>query len=287
MARFTDKILAGLSGAGQTTPLIDDPNFFGQFAHYVLPLKFRATCLIDGYEVSLKGPEGYAKRKIGNADLIVAGDPTHVFMEAIEDMKRELGVGHRAKVAADQTLIDKEEAAQLLVQAVADLKAEPKPKMLTCPEHGNVMEPAEEGALRCPIQGCSRVARKKTKVMLGNKPAEDVVNEINANLGENLLNPDLLPPLRSRTTMEALPPGKSGQGFNGQGARQEYLANEKIPELVRDGHRLFLRQQTDSGYVYIDLSVIDPAYTLDVRNGQDDIELLIHPLVIHPRPVSL
>lgn len=130
------------------------------------------------YKVSIKNLEtgGYATREIARRDYNgnTAGE-TEITL-AIRDMKRELEATSKPpkpmpKVflePAPKTVIEKFNE-DLLKAAAKREKPEVKVtdkraatgRPITCPDHGNPMEPDEPGVLKCPINGCNKVARKK------------------------------------------------------------------------------------------------------------------------------
>lgn len=136
----------------------------------------------DYYKVSIKNPEtgGYATRDIACRDSKgnTAGE-TEITL-AVRDMKRELEATSKPPKPMPKVFLEPAPMSKPALKTEAEIfnekllrSAEKKPEAkvtdkrtatgrpITCPDHGNPMEPDEPGVLKCPIHGCNKVARKK------------------------------------------------------------------------------------------------------------------------------
>lgn len=117
----------------------------------------RGELTVDHYfDISIHhDSHGYATRRVsGNTLTAEAAAPAFIVRDAIIAMKKELGFG--SSVYND--LKEKEEVPIVLVQ----------PQRHACKEHGNQLVSARnpktgETALRCPVDGCTTILRKRRK----------------------------------------------------------------------------------------------------------------------------
>lgn len=128
------------------------------------------------YKVSIKNPEtgGYATREIARRDYNgnTAGE-TEITL-AVRNMKRELEATSKPPKLMPKVFLEpapKTEEEKFNEKLLRSAEKKPEVKVtdkrtatgrpITCPDHGNPMEPDEPGVLKCPIHGCNKVARKK------------------------------------------------------------------------------------------------------------------------------
>lgn len=203
----------------------------------------------------------------------------------MDSLKEELGAR-----------VSKEVKSEVPIVTVKSLS-----KMLTCPDHGNEMVPGEPGVLKCPIDGCSREARKKTNGAAFKRAgvtvpppnaavkdaAELTVESATAASDTVLPNVIALTPPASEEKVWPTLAGKKDQGFNGQGALREYEPNNNTVQFcIGTGGRMFLVQETSGGCVYIDVTTAGPDYQMKrTMNGLGQAGLIECELRLCPSPI--
>lgn len=287
-------------------------------APYVFDLQVTTTEYIltmKGHP-QLSAGVGFSRKIISIRDVTNSPDQEQFFLETINKMKRELGWKAsvpKIDLSVPLTVPEIKSLDEIRAEMVKRGQENPvmaskkKPQVPRCPEHGSVMEPREAGVLGCPILDCAVELRKKPHTGEAFKRKGDTVPlsesdpdyiakaaaEANAVTQANV---DRILGVDGDVVVSAAPipvgilnpgdvAGKRMQGFNGQGVSQVYQVNDNFPELVVrdsvDGTRTFIRQQVDGGYVYIDLSTVNPIFSVKRSfGGLTECEL-----VINPRPV--
>lgn len=244
----------------------DHEKFLKQIAD---PADFRVSKLSYGYKFSLtsRGFGGYAVRTVKKTDAAyhsLRADAVGYIKVLIDDMHDELGLGKPASPSPPTRLVPNISKTgpfwvdNELVKKESAEKIQPKPKnKLECPDHHNLLVPAEEGVLKCPIPGCKKRMRRKSKESQDESPQVDKLTAANLLL-EELRNAPREDPYLGSDSYGRLP-------VNDRPVRVRYKNN-----------RWYLLQQTDGGEVAIDVTNAYKKYESFHGGGSKDNSYRLH-----------
>lgn len=155
---------------------------------YADPFTFSMETTPTEHILSIKKTQsGYATRRIARYGSNEA-DTEKIIRSLIANMKGELGWWP-----------GREEEKELPVTASMG-KGEVHKRQLSCPEHGDILVPGSPGVLKCPIEGCHRVARKKTRSSSPEVPVIEKAEDIKVPVPDPVMPPWPDPPLAEPST---------------------------------------------------------------------------------------